>query len=255
MDSTIDQYQYPNFGSFYPEALLNDSITIKDCVYCEDGFFNEPPPVMSLPPPPIMPTFQSAASDLLLLMDKDHASAYKYDTLTSACSFCSFLNPSNSEANTGAGPVDGRLVGILSALLVISFAFVLYLLARRWQKVLITLRAFNSNNTSLNQSDKNSSSYGSNSRPHSSDQSYYQNLTSPIISDVSRNKTSIPSKCWSQPGSVICSTVRRVPNEYEIPHGQQHQLHYVEQPQRAQMIVIQPSLCNSKERIYDVVRC
>jgi hypothetical protein len=48
-----------------------------------------------------------------------------------------------------------------------------------------------------------------------------KNLTNPIISDhAPHKKTAIPSKYWAQQGSIINRTIRRVPNEYEIPSSQ-----------------------------------
>lgn len=235
VEANLDYFrsQDIDFASHYwaSTVLENASLGLglnSGCDFCAgEVFYHEPPPddIMFIPPPPLHPSQHAGPSDLVSLGKRQAGDQ---------CSFCNlFYNDGEQLVNDDGINQDfnNRIVAFLVAFLSISAVLFLYLLSTRRSKIMASLtrtRLFKAHESSIqggHQLDKNSSLNESiaNSGVHLSDQCFLQtnrdkNLTSPIISDhVSHKKTSIPSKYWAQPGSIIGRTVRRIPNEYEVP--------------------------------------
>lgn len=213
------------------------------CNHCSEIFYSEPPPadILFIPPPPPHPSYQASLADSSFGYsgsEAQHSSNGEHSQYQ--CNFCNIFD-SEDEQLTGPNIANNpdsnhRVIALLIAFLSISGVLLVYILTTRRNKILASLtrtKLFESNarptnhinhghlqmgkNNSINESLTNAS--GS----HLSDPCYLQtnrdkNLTSPIINDhVNHKKTSIPSKYWAQPGSIIGRTIRRIPNEYEVP--------------------------------------
>lgn len=199
------------------------------CNFCADMFYHEPPPedILYIPSPPLHPSFQGSTSDLLSMAKQQSGDQ---------CSFCNLFYGEGQQLTTpdeSDGNPSGRIVVVLVSLTAIIAVVCLYLIGSRKSRIIASLTrttVFKSSPTANpdHQMDKNSSLNESlaNSGVHLSDPCYLRtnrdkNLTSPIISDhVTHKKTAIPSKYWAQPGSIVNRTIRRVPNEYEVPSSQ-----------------------------------
>lgn len=199
--------------------------TTMGCNFCGDIFYHEPPPndIMIMPPPPLYHSFEGSLSEIF-----NPANQQTNDQ----CNFCKIFD---GEAEQDGNPyihdnMNNPVVALLIAFLLISGISIVYLISTRGSKIFASMSRsiFYHNDQPTNggnKQHKNSSLNESiaNSGVHLSDPCYLQtnhdkNLTSPIISDhVPHKKTSIPSKCWAQPGSIIGKTIRRIPNEYEVP--------------------------------------
>jgi hypothetical protein len=199
------------------------------CTFCGNNevFLNEPPPddIYYMPPPPLPPGF--IISDINGLNKPQNGDQ---------CNFCSaFHNEGEQLPNADASnrSFDNRLVVSLIVFTSIGAVLCLYLIGTRKSRIIASLTQttiFKSSPTAnvSHQIDKNNTSNNSfaNSGVHLSDPCYLQtnrdkNLTNPIISDhAPHKKTAIPSKYWAQQGSIINRTIRRVPNEYEVPSSQ-----------------------------------
>lgn len=261
----------------YFNLMENDSLALgiaQGCDFCS----LEPPPddIIYIPPPPLHPNYPASSVN------------------RQAPEHCSFCNIFYNDAITKEGGSDHNYANFMLsfnnlALLVafLSISGVLYLLGTRRSKIIASLTRTGPSNNGHHQADKSSSL---NERcVHLSDPC----LTSPIISDhVPHKKTSIPSKYWAQPSSIIGRTVRRIPNEYEVPssrtnstgtssaiyadmNNEFHQrflspynLHtyaevregvYEQPPQRAQVVItsnnqgVSPTLLNYKEQFHNVI--
>lgn len=191
------------------------------CVYCGEFFHPEPPPnIMFLPPPPLHPHLQGSFLD-------------SKGQRGESCEFCRFLASEDSQHVDKPNvkqEMNNKTVALLIAFLTISGVLLIYLVSSKRARLIASLsssRVFkaNSSNNSHQRPDKSRSLNDSlpATGAHLADPCFFhsnrdKNLMSPIISDQSTNKkTSIPSKYWAQPGSVIGRTVRRIPNEYEFP--------------------------------------
>lgn len=220
MDTIVPHYWSHNL-------MDNASLeTNSGCNFCGDIFYHEPPPDINfLPPPPLPPSIQAS------LPDTSGVSKSLDDV---RCNFCNqFYDGGEQMSNRNSlhNSINDRLTALLVAFILISGIIFIYLISTRRSKIIASLtrsrlcKSAPPVSTGGNQLDKNSSlaESFSNSGVHLSDPCYLQtnrdkNLTSPIISDhVPHKKTAIPSKYWAQPGSIIGRTIRRIPNEYEVP--------------------------------------
>lgn len=204
------------------------------CSYCGDELiYQEPPPddIIFIPPPPMHPSFQNDIDAY------KHPNPDKHDT-GDQCYFCELLHADGSLVGHGDSSysnMNNRIIVLLASFLTISSVLFIYVFGARRTKIIASLtraKVFKSNqqpNAHHHHSmDKNGSLHESlsNSGVRIVDPCYIQtnrdkNLTSPIINDQSQHKkTSIPSKYWAQPGSIIGRTIRRIPNEYEVPSSQ-----------------------------------
>lgn len=230
-EATMDYFKGHEFDlapQFWSNSLAeNTSLNLgiaMGCNFCGDVFYHEPPPedIVFIPPPPMHPSYQSSFGDVMSSSGK----------LTSdQCNYCNLFYNEGEQLIDGASKNMGnRLMAILIALSFISAVLCIYILATKRSRIIsltrVTLFKSRSQPPSTRQQPDKASSLDvsiSNAGTHLADPCYLQtnrdkNLTSPIISDhVPHKKTSIPSKYWSQPGSIIGRTMRRVPNEYEIP--------------------------------------
>lgn len=215
-----------DFASHYwANTLMENASLSLGCNYCSsEVFYHEPPPdeIMYIPPPPLYPNHPAGTGDLV--------NSGKRQALDQ-CSFCNvFYNDGEQLINEGGTDhsSSNRIVAFVAVLSILGI-LIIFLFSTRGAKIIASLtrtrlKAHAPSNVG-HQVDKNSSLNESitNSGVHLSDPCFLQtnrdkNLTSPIISDhVPHKKTSIPSKYWAQPGSIIGRTVRRVPNEYEVP--------------------------------------
>lgn len=215
-------------GYIEPNSTLSLGAEL-GCNFCGEVFYHEPPPddILYIPSPPLHPNFQSSISDII-----ETAKEQTGDQ----CRFCKLFYD-EGEQLLNSDVVDrnftGRIVVFLASFTAIIAIVFLYLVGTRKSRIIASLTRTtifkSSPTTNVNhQHDKNSSLNESiaNSGVHLSDPCYLQtnrdkNLTSPIISDhVPHKKTAIPSKYWAQPGSIVNRTIRRVPNEYEVPSSQ-----------------------------------
>lgn len=177
---------------------------------------------MSIPAPPLPPSINPSFSELVSSVKR----------LTSdQCNYCNLFQDGAEQSNlNSSNQSNGGLISTLLIIITVSALVILYLLTMKRSKIVASItRAklfgsssqVNTNNrpdkhTTLNRSTMNTGG-------HLTDPCYLQtsqdkNLTSPIISDhVPHKKTAIPSNCWAQPGSIIGRTIRRIPNEYEVP--------------------------------------
>lgn len=182
----------------------NDSL---DCIYCD----NEPPPndILLIPPPPLHPFFT---------LSTDHFKTRE------ECNFCDTFNHEAFAGEQGSDS-DQRLLLLLIAGSLSGGGLFLYFIGKK-TNILSSITKNHSNDNicphmPINKNNSINQSLTSAAGAHLADQCYLQrdkNLISPMISDhVSHKKTSIPSKYWSQPGSIISRTTRRIPNEYEVP--------------------------------------
>lgn len=229
-DLDLAPSHYWSNGYIEPNSTLSLGAAM-GCNFCGDVFYHEPPPddIIYIPSPPLHPSFQGAVSDIM--------SAAKQQTVDQdQCSFCNLFYGEGeqlSNSDEGDGNYSNRMVVVLVALTAISAVVCLYLIGSRRTRIIASLTRTtifkSSSPTNVNhQLDKNNSLNDSiaNSGLHLSDPCYLQtnrdkNLTSPIISDhAPHKKTAIPSKYWAQPGSIVNRTIRRVPNEYEVPSSQ-----------------------------------
>lgn len=220
--------QYWASGYIMPVDITHNASNSFGCDHCGDSYFyNEPPPddIAFIPPPPMHPGFQQAIADALVGIKQEH------------CNFCKLIP--NDERIVGQTPeqdMNNRIIALLISFLFISAIVMLYIMGSRRSQIMNSLTKANffksdmspSGTTDLpNRLDKNNPMNASiaNSHAQLTDPYYLQtnrdkNLICPIISDhVPHKKTAIPSKCWAQPGSMVGSTIRRVPNEYEVPSG------------------------------------
>lgn len=218
-----------DISSHYWPANMDENSTFglgaaMGCNFCGDIFYHEPPPddIMFIPSPPLHPNFEGSLSEMLS-SSKQQAS--------DQCNFCNLFYIGGEQlGNSDNQNLNNPVVALLIAFLSISGVLFVYLVSTRGSRIIasISRSVFYHNNQSTSggsKQHKNSSLNESiaNSGVHLSDPCYLQtnhdkNLTSPIISDhVPHKKTSIPSKCWAQPGSIIGKTIRRIPNEYEVP--------------------------------------
>lgn len=207
------------------------------CNYCSGGmdlFYHEPPPddIMFIPSPPMHPSFQSSLSEYLN-QDKNSYSKQQIASVGDQCNFCGIFSNDGSQSLSGDENVNNRIVFLLISFLMISGLTFIYLISTKRNKIIASLtqtRLFKANHQGMPPNhhhlghplDKSGSLNESiaNSNVHITDPCFLQtnrdkNLTSPIIND--HKKTSIPSKYWAQPGSIIGRTIRRIPNEYEVP--------------------------------------
>lgn len=196
------------------------------CDYCggNELFFNEPPPddILYIPSPPLHPSLIS--SEINSLSKQQNGDQ------------CNFCNSFYNELSSDLGPkseFNNRIVVVLVAFTSIATVLCLYLISTRKSRIIASLTQttiFKSSPTAngghaIGKNDLSSNSLV-NSGVHLSDPCYLQtnrdkNLTNPIISDhAPHKKTAIPSKYWAQQGSIINRTIRRVPNEYEVPSSQ-----------------------------------
>lgn len=218
----------------------NTSLNIIDsveCSHCGEFFYHEPPPgdILFLPPPPPHPFYESSP---LQVAGSGSQLDSKQTHEEQPCNFCSFFYNEGEKLNHDQDvniDSDKRIIATLIAFISISGLLLVYLVTTRRNKIMASLtrtRLFesggrttgalnaplpNGKNNSINESLSNAPGV------HIADPCFIhtnrdKNLTSPIINDhVSHKKTSIPSKYWAQPGSIIGRTIRRIPNEYEIP--------------------------------------
>lgn len=210
-------------NSFAENTSLNLGVAL-GCNFCGDVFYHAPPPedILFIPPPPMHPSYQSSFGDVMSSSGKQ---------TNDQCNYCNlFYSDDELLVDVSAKDVGSRLMAMLIALSAVSAILCLYILGTRRSKIvsLTRVKLFKTGPqqpSARQQPTKASSSDVSinNASTHLADPCFLQtnrdkNLTSPIISDhVPHKKTSIPSKYWSQPGSIIGRTMRRIPNEYEIP--------------------------------------
>lgn len=194
------------------------------CNFCGDVFYHEPPPedILFIPPPPMHPNYQSSFGDVMSSSGKQ---------TNDQCNYCSlFYNEEEQLIDGSNRDVGNKLMAILIVCSAICALICLYLIGSKRSRIIslarVTLFKSEAQPPNARQHQDKASSLDvsiNNAGTHLSDPCYLQtnrdkNLTSPIISDhVPHKKTSIPSKYWSQPGSIIGRTMRRIPNEYEIP--------------------------------------
>lgn len=228
----------PPSANFWSNGLMdpNSSLTLGSplgCSYCGEIFYHEPPPddIIFIPPPPLHPSFQGSGFAELIGSGKQQGG--------DQCAYCNlFYSDGEQLANLDGvnKTTKGQVVVLLGGFSAIGAVLCLYLIGTRRSRIIATLHRtnfFKSNQAPHHHHgghpmDKNNSLEESiaNSGVHLSDPCYLQtnrdkNLTSPIISDHAHHKkTAIPSKCWAQPGSIIGRTIRRIPNEYEVPSSQ-----------------------------------
>ena len=197
------------------------------CNFCGEMFYYEPPPddIIFIPSPPLHPGYQSALSEIV--------EAGRQQQSADQCSFCNIFydeteqlaNLNNINRNFGGGYVVA-----FGSLIAIAAVVFLYMFGVRKPRIIPSFARttiFKSHHTpSVNHHQMGKNNPLDDTLPHPpnmSDACYLQtnrdkNRTSPIISDhATHKKTAIPSKCWAQPGSIVNRTIRRVPNEYEIP--------------------------------------
>ena len=201
------------------------------CSFCGEIFYNEPPPddIIYIPSPPMHPALQNSLGLETIKSNKQQDG--------DQCSFCNlFFDESEQLANLNGinRSMSNGFVVVLGSFVVIATVLFLYLVGVRKPRIIpsfartTVFKSTHDPNGHIQHQNKNNPLVGTLPRPgmNSSDPCYLQtnrekNLTSPIISDhVSHKKTAIPSKCWAQPGSTVNRTIRRVPNEYEIPSSQ-----------------------------------
>lgn len=202
--------------------------TATGCSFCGEFFYHEPPPddIIYIPSPPLHPSFQNAIS-------ADTPESVRQQN-GDQCNFCNiFYDESEQLANLNNPNRNFSsvyIVGFGSLVAIVAVIF-LYLVGIRKPRIILSFArttVFKSQHAPIgNHHQMNKNDPLANTLPHPgvnmSDPCYLQtgrdkSRTSPIINDnVSHKKTAIPSKCWAQPGSIVNRTVRRVPNEYEIP--------------------------------------
>lgn len=180
------------------DFFINDSAPCSNCI------LDSPPnDILLIPPPPLPPFFQD------------------YSKEQDTCNFCNLLNNQDPLHKEPSTDYDQRLIALVIAFILLTATLFIYFISRK-TNFLSTSSKNNSNDNICTHLPINES-LTSNGGVHMADQCYLQttrdkNLISPIISDhVSHKKTSIPSKYWSQPGSIISRTTQRIPNEYEVP--------------------------------------
>lgn len=218
--------------------LDNSSTTLEletdmGCIYCGDVFYYQPPPddIKFIPSPPIHPSYRDIVPDILI--NAVGSKPQQQLIQNNQCTFCNFFYDQGEKVFNKYDlnqNFNNRVIALLITFITVSAVLSLYLAVTRRTKIAASIarsRLFKSNTlpTNNHQLDKNSSLNEtiSNSGVHLSDPCFLRtnrdkNLTSPIISDhVPHKKTSIPSKYWAQPGSIIGRTIRRIPNEYEVP--------------------------------------
>lgn len=254
VDASLDSFQPQYFDiappQYWSSGFVRNSSTnlgsAMGCTFCGEIFYNEPPPdnIMYIPSPPMHPSFSGANIADTVNSGKQQSSQ--------PCNFCnSFYNggePLSNYDDEISRNMNNRAVALLIAFSSISAVLCLYILGTKRSKILASLnrtKLFKTGRQTPNsdphahqnhhhhhhphhQNDKSNTLNESitNTGVHLSDPCYLQtnrdkNLTSPIISDhVPHKKTAIPSKYWAQPGSIIGRTIRRIPNEYEVPSSQ-----------------------------------
>lgn len=224
------------------------------CNYCGDFFYHEPPPsdILFMPPPPLPQSYQAAIASQQQSQSADLVGG-ETKPAHGECNFCnaffgqSYSNDMDPNEALAQDASTHKLIVLIGALILISAALSAYLVTSKRAKLISTLSTtsspggghgfFESNRhhhhehhqptngmpVDHGQLHKNSTLNKtiSGSNAHMNDACFLgtnrdKNLTSPIIGDHN-NKTSIPSKYWAQPGSIIGRTIRRIPNEYEIP--------------------------------------
>lgn len=223
---------------FWPNDYLAHNTTsglgaALGCNFCggNEVFYNEPPPddILYIPAPPLHPSFQGSISDAMSL--GRHKSGDQ-------CSFCNAFYSEGEQlpnADASARNFNNRIVVLLIAFTTISAVICFYMISTKKSRIIasLTQTTIFKSSPSANvghhvHMDKHNVLNNSlaNSGVHLSDPCYLQtnrdkNLTNPIISDhAPHKKTAIPSKYWAQQGSIINRTIRRVPNEYEVPSSQ-----------------------------------
>lgn len=215
---------------YWPRGIMeNSTIDLNaaiGCTHCGEAFYYEPPPddIMYIPSPPLHPSYYSSLADMI-------GSSKKLPD--DQCNFCNlFYNEGEQLISDDAyrQGLGSKVVPLLATFLSISALLSVYIISSKRSKIIASLtrtNLFKSNQppTTAHQLAKSGSQHESisNTGVHLTDPCFIQtnrdkNFTSPIISDhVPHKKTSIPSKYWAQPGSIIGRTIRRIPNEYEVP--------------------------------------
>lgn len=207
------------------ENSSHESVPSGGCSFCGNFFYNEPPPddIMFIPAPPLYPGIHQSFSELVNSIKRQTIDQCNYCNSFQEGAEQSSINNSNYQSN-------GGLISSLLIIITVSALIILYLLSMKRSKIVASItraKLFGSSSqvNTNNRPDKNATLNRSiaNNAGHLTDPCYIQtnqdkNLTSPIISDhVPHKKTAIPSNCWAQPGSIIGRTIRRIPNEYEVP--------------------------------------
>lgn len=194
------------------------------CNYCNDQFANEPPPddILFMPAPPLSPALQALFMPQSDMMVESEAVKQSID---SECNLCRVIDPNNDQNiyNNLDPRMYSRAFIILALTILISIMATIYFVRTRQGKIVASnIRATIFKSNASSSSNNSSSSKGSSRSPRPTDPCLMginreKNLTSPIITDVPHKKTSIPSKYWAQPNSIIGNTISRIPNDYEVP--------------------------------------
>lgn len=207
------------------ENSSHDSGPTKGCSFCGDFFYNEPPPndIMFMPAPPLHPSIHHSFSELVNTVKRQ---------AEDQCNYCNLFQDGAEQHNLSSNnqSINSGLISSLLIFITVSILLILYLLSVRRSKIVasITRAKLFGTNSQINSNSRVDKSNTLNrsiadTTGHLTDPCYIQtsqdkNLTSPIISDhIPHKKTAIPSNCWAQPGSIIGRTIRRIPNEYEVP--------------------------------------
>ena len=223
----ISSHYWPNDYNEHNSTLAMGATL--GCTSCGDSgvFLNEPPPddILYIPSPPLHPSF--LLSDINTINKQQNGDQ---------CSFCNLFADEGEQlpnADASNRSFNNRTVVVLIAFSSLAALLCLYIISTRKSRIIASLtqttifKSGSAGNTG-HQMDKSNSSNNSlvNSGVHLSDPCYLQtnrdkNLINPIINDhAPHKKTAIPSKYWAQQGSIINRTIRRVPNEYEVPSSQ-----------------------------------
>lgn len=213
-------------NTLYDNTMNLSQTSFSSCNYCNDPYAIEPPPddILFMPPPPLPPTMQA-----LLLPNRDmsiESEAVK-QSMDLECHFCHLFNGEATEARQTQAIYSRAGILIIVTILISLMSIIYFVRTRRGKLVASNIRAtiFKSNTATSSSSNKSSSSSSQESSRlshHPTDPCLMsinreKNLTSPIITDVPHKKTSIPSKYWAQPNSIIGNTISRMPNDYEVP--------------------------------------
>lgn len=212
------------FDGYFDNYSLSQGFR-EGCSYCEGAFYAEPPPddILFSPPPPVHP------SQKYIIADTVKSSKLGVED---TCNFCNLFQDDTGQFDGTDGANDGGynlMVVLLLSFLMISSISLIYIVGTRKNEIVASLCRANLFRSARNWGSKSGNSSDNSttcSRARLPEQCYLEtnrtkNLISPIISErVDHKKTSIPSECWAQPGPIIARTIRRIPNEYEIPSSQ-----------------------------------
>lgn len=228
---------------YWPNDYLNHNSTLDTqglgCNFCGEAFYNEPPPddIIFIPSPPMHPS-------LLNILSPETIEANRQQS--GQCSFCGMFNDESEQlANLNKMNYGfGGFMTVMGSLIAITAVVLMYVAGIRKPRIIPSFaRSSVFKSSAINNGNPHHPHHHHNHQHHHqtfsknnplgdplphpevnmSDPCYLQTnrdktLNSPIISDhVPHKKTAIPSKCWAQSGSIVNRTVRRVPNEYEIP--------------------------------------